>query len=522
MRKESLVSWVVAGLVSSGFAVTAQAADWLQFGYDQAHSGFNAAEFSYPVASQTTAQWSITLSDQSDAAPVYLSNVATANGTKDLIYVDTTNGTLIALDAANGAVVWSHQQPGTKTNEGQSGSPAIDPNGQFVYAYALDGKVHKYKVGDGTEITTGGWPQVSTVKPTAEKGASALAFSTPSGGPNYLYHVTNGYDGDGGDYQGHITTINLSSGAQNVFNVMCSNLLNKHFIDNGTAKVDDCNIGGGPSPGRAGQMSGIWGRPGAIYDTQTSRVLIATGNGLFDANVSGNFEWGDSVLSLKADGTGSGMGMPVDSYTPSNYAQLYMNDTDLGSTAPAILPSTSTSFPHLAIQSGKDACVRLINLDNMSGMGGPAHAGGELNMASSCDSSSTGDAIGGGVVFPQPAVWVNPADHSTWVYVVNYSSLQAYQLDVSGTPALTKKWSGIAGRSPVIADGVLYYVAGNAIVALDTVSGNQLWTAAIGAGHWQSPIIVNHHLYIADGTQTNGGKKLWAFTIDGVFRGKFE
>ena len=522
MRRESLASWVAAGLVSSGFAMTAQAADWLQFGYDQAHSGFNTAEYSYPVAAQTTAQWSVTLADVSDAAPVYLSGVTTANGTQDVIYVDTTNGTLIALNAADGTVLWSHQQPGTKTREGQSGSPAIDPNRQFVYAYALDGKVHKYKVGDGTEITTG-WPQISTIKPTAEKGASALAFSTPPGGTNYLYHVANGYDGDGGDYQGHITAINLSNNTQNVFNVMCSNLLNVHFKETTSGQTDECNILGGPSPNREGQMGGIWGRPGTIYDAQTNRIFLATGNGIFDADGSNtvppinDHDWGDSVLSLKPDGTGSGMGMPVDSYTPSNFGALYGSDIDLGSTSPAILPSTSTSFPHLAIQSGKDACLRLINLDDMSGMGGPAHAGGELNMASSCDTSSTGDAIGNGVVFPQPAVWVNPVDHSTWAYVVNRNLLQAYQLDVSGTPALTKKWSSSGGRSPVIADGVLYYVAGSAIVALDTVSGSQLWTASIGAGHWQSPIIVDHHLYVAD-----GNKKLWSFTIDGVFHGKFE
>ena len=82
---------------------------------------------------------------------------------------------------------------------------------------------------------------------------------------------------------------------------------------------------------------------------------------------------------------------------------------------------------------------------------------------------------------------------------------------------MTKKWSGIAGRSPVIANGVLYYVAGSALVALDTVTGAQLWSGSIGSGHWQSPIVVNHHIYIADNS-----KKLWSFTNDGIFRGKFD
>src|SRR6201999_2347199 len=98
--------------------------------------------------------------------------------------------------------------------------------------------------------------------------------------------------------------------------------------------------------------------------------------------------------------------------------------------------------------------------------------GGELNQATSCSS----DALGNSVVFPQPAVWVNPADHSTWVYVVNHGEkIQAYQLNVSGTPSLVKKWSGAAGRSPVIAGHALFYVSGSAVVARDLLTGTQLW-----------------------------------------------
>ena len=92
------------------------------------------------------------------------------------------------------------------------------------------------------------------------------------------------------------------------------------------------------TPGMA-RWAASGGVPGTIYDAATNRIYVASGNGLFDANMTGDFEWGDSVLALNPDGTGSGFGMPVDSYTPSNYGTLYGNDTDLGSTAPAILPA---------------------------------------------------------------------------------------------------------------------------------------------------------------------------------------
>ncbi len=533
MRRQPLVQSLIAALVLGGSAVAAQAADWLQFGYDQAHSGFNPADpGGYSVSSQTFTIHAVgnLTALPSDAAPVYLSGVSTPSGTKNVLYVVTTNGTIVALDAdapaptsgPTDAVLWSHQPSTNKTDEGMSGSPAIDPNQQFVYAYALDGKVHKYQVGDGTEITTtcagatdfNCWPEVSTVKTNVEKGAAALAFSTPPGGTNYLYHVTNGYDGDGGDYQGHVTTINLSNANQFVFNVMCSDLGNMHFVNSGTPKVNDCNILGGPGPGRAGQMGGIWGRPGTIYDAQTNRIYIATGNGIFDANTAGDHEWGDSVLALNPNGSGSGLGVPVDSYTPANYADLYAGDTDLGSTAPAILPSKSATFPHLAIQSGKDSCLRLINLDQMGTAAGPAHPGGEINESTSCST----DGVNDGVVFPQPAVWVNPADQTTWFYVVNSNTFISYTLNTSGTtPALVKHWTASGGRSPVIAGTTLYYISGGAVMGLNTLTGAKLWSGSIGSTHWQSPIVVNQHVYVTDSTGT-----LSAFYVDGIFKNGFQ
>jgi PQQ-like domain len=513
---------LVAGVA---FAANAFATDWLQFGYDQAHSSNNPAESGYPVASATAAQWSVNVhafgsatAITADSTPVYLSNVVTASGTKDLLFLVTQNGTLVAFAASDGSVVWSKRPTPFTGSNLTTGAAAVDPSLQYVYAYGLDGNVHKYQVGDGTEILTGGWPELSTSKPNVEKGASGLAIASPPGGIDYLYHATNGYVGDNGDYQGHVTTVNLSTGAQVVFNAMCSNLF-MHFADNGSPRVNDCNFFSGNQTD--GKMTGIWGRPGVIYDAQTNRIYFATGNGLYDANATSgdHFEWGDSVLSLNPDGTGLGLGMPVDAYTPSNFAGLYSGDTDLGSTAPAILPSTNASFPHLAVQSGKDSCMRLINLDNMSGAGGPGHAGGELN-AGACST----DAVGGGVVFPQPAVWVNPADGATWFFIANGNGnagnghLAGYRLNVAGTPSIPKQWStNNGGTSPLIANNILYYASNSIVRAVDPLTGSTLWSGTIGAIKWQSPIVVNSHLYITDNSS-----KLWSFTLDGIFKNGFQ
>src|SRR5207249_2851530 len=131
------------------------------------------------------------------------------------------------------------------------------------------------------------------------------------------------------------------------------------------------------TPDCASRRSAIWAKDGVIYDSVTDRIYMATGNGPFDAN-NGGRNWGDSVFALAPDGSGAN-GNPLDSYTPTNYASLESGDIDLGSTGPAILPAPGHPG-RLAAQSGKDSALRLLDLTNMSGQGGPGHVAGELQL----------------------------------------------------------------------------------------------------------------------------------------------
>jgi outer membrane protein assembly factor BamB len=288
-----------------------------------------------------------------------------------------------------------------------------------------------------------------------------------------------------------------------------------HFVENGTPRVNDCDLEGPNKDLVDGQMSGIWGRPGVVFDEQLNRIYAATGNGLFDANTSGGFEWGDSVLALHPDGTGSGMGWPVDSYTPGTFAQLYSDDWDLGSTSPAIVPSTSAKYPHIALQGGKDACLRLINLDDMSGLSGPGHVGGELYLT--CGGQYLGP------IFGQPAVWVNSQDNTTWLFVPTHGGqLLAFQLvvDSLGDVSLDQKWASpdMVIGSPIIAGGVLYYegikdAISNHVTAVDPTTGSIIWGDVNNGGNWQCPVVTNGHIYFLDAYS-----QLSAYLLDGIFR----
>ncbi len=464
----------------------AQAYNWLQFNGDPQHSGSNTNErIILPGNVTDLKRWyQVTLPGVADGAPAYLSAVSTAGGVRDLLFVTTRNGWIVALDAHTGATVWSHQNgPGAcHINNGANvcyttSSPAVDPNLAYVYSYGLDGFVHKYQVGNGSEVTGAPWPELVSLKPYNEKGSSALSIATAGSGASYLYVASAGYPGDQGDYQGHITAINLADGTQKVFNAVCSDQA-VHFVQ--TPGSPDCSA----------VQTAIWSRPSVVYSAATNRIYMATGNGNF---LPASHDWGDTVFALNPDGTGSA-GNPLDTYTPANFQTLQNTDADLGSTDVAILPVPATSsVKHLAVQGGKDQLLRLLNLDNLSGQGGIGHTGGEIGAPIPVPQ--------GGLVFAQPAVWINPADGSTWVFVATLNGLSALKLVVNGgTPSLSLAWKNTSGgTSPIVAGGVLYYAQGGLIQAVNPLTGAILWSdSGIGGIHWESPMVDNGVLYITD------------------------
>lgn len=459
--------------------------DWPQFGFDAQHSGNNPYEktISASNVNQLHQLFNVKLPDTADGAPVYLGGDA---NNRAMLFVTTRSGDIVALDPKTGAQIWRKENPAgsCKINQGDStcyttSSPALDPNRQFVYSYGLDGKVHKYKVKDGTEITGNGWPELVTAKNFDEKGSSALTTATTADGTSYLYMASAGYPGDRGDYQGHITVINLATGTQHVFNANCSNQLDTHFVEK--PGTPDCSH----------VQTAIWARPSAVYDAQLDRIFMATGNGDFTTE---GFSWADSVFALNPDGTAKANGNPLDTYTPDNFKELNDTDADLGSTDVAILPSLAkSSYKYLGIQGGKDEQLRLLNLQNLNNQGKIGATGGEVAIYK---------VPQGGGVFATPAVWVNPADKSVFVFVVTSSGISGLQVTVDGKgkPGLKTIWQEKGGTSPIIANGVLYYVSSGRIAALDPTTGKTLWEDSTpGSIHWESPILANGVLYVTDG-----------------------
>ncbi|HMG01112.1 MAG TPA: PQQ-binding-like beta-propeller repeat protein, partial [Gemmatimonadaceae bacterium] len=253
--------------------------DWTRFGGDVGRSssspdatGITAAN----VAGLTRQQ--VTIDGTVDASAIYLHGVRAGGGTHDVFFVTTTYGKTIAIDAANGAILWEFTPAGYDSWAGSrqitTATPVADPNRDFIYAASPDGHIQKLAVADGHSV----WSTSITNLPTREKIASSLNYFH-----GHVVAVTGGYIGDAPPYQGHVAVLDGASGRLlHVWNSLCSDR---------TGVIDPSSC--------AESGSAIWGRAGAVIDSTTGDIYVATGNALWD----GKTNWGDAAISLDADAT---------------------------------------------------------------------------------------------------------------------------------------------------------------------------------------------------------------------------
>ena len=445
----------VAGIVAAAVIATACASagttrsrvggtDWPRFGYDAARrdSGPSSTGITSANVGRLRRQ-AVQLDGTVDSSPIYLHGVTVGGAVRDVFFVTTTYGRTEAVNAANGAVLWRYT-PSTYDSYAGSAritnmSPVADPSRSAIYAGAPDGRLTKLAVTNGRAL----WSTSITRDPTREKLTSSLNFSR-----GLVIATTGGYLGDAPPYQGHVVTLNASTGAiVHVWNSLCSE--RREIIQPSSCSASD---------------SAIWARSGAVVDPATGNLLVATGNGPWN----GSTNWGDSTLVLSPTAA-----RLLKHWTPVDQARLESRDLDLGSTAPAPLPGG------YAVQGGKDGKLRLLSLVHLPGVN--ARKGGELQTVA---------APGGADVFGALAV------SGKTVFVATGSGTAAWRLRGGRLHPL---WSnGAGGTSPVVAGGLLY-VAGSGVNVYVPSTGRRVGTLQIGSIHWQSPIVADGRVAIAEG-----------------------
>ncbi len=437
-----------AGTPSAPAADTVrQGGDWPMFGYVAARTSEGPAATGITATSAPGLQRrQVRLPGTVDASPIYLRQVMVGGAPHDVFVVTTTYGKTLALDAATGAILWTFTPPGYDSFAGSrqitTAAPVADPDRQNLYAAAPDGQIRKLALDDGHVV----WATPVTQLPAREKLTSALNFDA-----GHVLAATGGYIGDAPPYQGHVAVLDAATGRLlAVWNSLCSD---RHALLAPTS----CSESG----------SAIWARRGVVVDPGSHRLFAATGNGRFD----GRTGWGDSVVELAPDASDI-----VGHWTPTDFQQLDDTDADVGSAGPALLAGG------YLVQGGKDGKLRLIQVATMQA--GTPTAGGELQ---------TVPTPGGNALFSDPAVMAG-----SWLFVADGSGTDAWHLVRGG---LQKVWSnGNAGTSPVIAGGLLWvYDPGGTLRAYVPETGATVASLPAGSGHWQSPIVSDGRVALAEG-----------------------
>ncbi|HYM56198.1 MAG TPA: PQQ-binding-like beta-propeller repeat protein [Solirubrobacteraceae bacterium] len=452
-----------AAIPSAAVASAGRLLDWPEFGLNPQRS--DTSEGATGVTGANVAHLrhaAVALPGTVDSSPIYLHGALVGGAARDVIVATTAYGRTLAIDANSARILWTFTPPGYGRWAGSSqittASPLADPDRQFVYAASPDGLIHKLSLADGGENRAGAWP----VRITRDAGHEKIAAALNIDGPDLLA-ATGGYYGDAPPYQGHVVEIDRSSGrVRAVFNTLCAN--RRGLLVPSSCPASD---------------SAILSRSGPVVEPGGGRILIDTGNGPWN----GSTNFGDSVLEL----TFPDLGLRQ-SFTPTNQEELNDSDTDLGSSAPALLGQDRI------VLAGKDGVMRVLALSRLDGhppsgaRARPHPLGGEVQRL---------QAPGGGQLFTAPAVW--QSNGRTTTFVADESGTAAYVLRGG---RLYRAWeNGTPGTSPVMAGGLLYVYDPSAggICVYRPASPRPIARLAGEGGHWNSPIVVDGHVVEPEG-----------------------
>lgn len=479
------------------------AVDVTSFHFDDLGTGANLAETRLTLENVQPATFgklfSTAVDGQVYGQPLYVSGVNVTAGPEpgihNVLYVVTQHDSLYAIDADDGAVLWSRSYIDPAHNittipapnyinsadiapeVGITGTPVIDAATRTIYfvtkTMELRGVdrhfVQKlYAVDIASGATKPGGPAILgetiQLQSSYDYVAGAWVNGTGDGSVNGriyynalrqhqraalslhngVVYVSSASHGDSGPYHGWI----LGYDAQSLNLVSAFNT-----TPNGTG-------------------GGIWMSAGEITFDSDGYFYVTVGNGTFTGNVDasgfpvdGNY--GNAVLKLALDPqthvdnqniNGYGLAV-VDYFVPYNYAHLNNLDLDFGSCDLLLLPDSvgSAAHPHLAITAGKEGRLYLLDRDNL----GKFHAAGDQVVQSALgvvNGSFLAPAYWNGSVY-----WVGNGDRAKQITISNG------QVHIPPASASSQTFS-FPGSSPTIsADGT-----SNAIVWTIDRGTNQL------------------------------------------------
>ena len=412
---------------------------------------------------------------------LYMANGPNGKGT---FYTVTDGNTVTAIDETTGTTVWSTplgMAPGktgagcgTISPIGVISTPVIDATARVIYlAGAIgtsqtitDHKIWALSVDDGT--VKSGWPiSVSkatsgnlTFNPVVQNQRSALSLVNGT-----LYVAYGGHNYDCGAYHGWVIGIDTQ---------------------------DPTMMGAWAT---AGQGEAIWPAGGMASDG--NGVFAVTGN-----STSGVTTHMDSEELVRI----TGLGTRSDSWYPTTWHTMDMNDADLSSSSPLYIQVAGATPSKMVVAIAKDGVMYLLDAGNLGGMGGQkaqfqvaGPSGGEGMLIHTVPASYT-TSTGTYVVFSTDSGGNCPASGPSGAVVMSVL------IPAGAPPKPQVAWCVSASNTPgpisTTTDGtnetVVWFMNNGKLTGVDGDMGTNIYTSSNSCGgtvqHWTSPIAVNGHI----------------------------
>lgn len=469
---------------------------------DNARTGLNASETILTTTNVNVTTFGKLFAQPVDglvvAQPLYLPSVSIPGlGKHNVVYAVTQHDSVYAFDAdsdtgSNANPLWNvsfltagattvpiaEQGCGSTTQFTEIGvlpTPVIDAasgtiyveaktkeNGTYVHRlHALDIATGQEKFGGPTVIAASVTGKLGTVKfdnlSQLERPGLLLV-----GGTVYLTFGSSGCDG--GPTHGWVLAYD-------------AHMLQQTAVMN--ASPDD-------PEGR----NAIWQSGTGPAADASGNVYFETANGPFDAD-SGGRDYGDSFLRLAKSGSGFTV---VDYFTPFNQKFLHTNDIDLGSSGLVLIPDQAGTHPHLAIGSGKEGSVYVVDRDNM----------GHYNPVDNSQIVQFLDhAVGS--MFSAPAYW-----NGKVYFAGAVKGLQSFSLSNGLLSPASQAGATCCMHVPSISangtnEGIVWILNANTLIAFDAVDlthklydSKQAGTRDLlgTAAHFNVPTIANGKVYV--------------------------
>ncbi len=468
--------------------------------YDNARTGATPNESSLSPANVNSTSFGVLFSLPVDGAVIgqalYLGSVPVTNkGVHNVLYVATMHDSVYAFDAdttsgANASPLWTKSLLGsgettvpmsihkcqavTQWNEvGVISTPVIDTAGGTLYVVAKSlsngspvMRLHALDVRSGQEKLTGP-VQISasvnvgglssTFSALAEMNRPALLLTN---GHVYLGFGSNGCN----DFspQGWVLSYNASTLAQE-----------------GAFST---------TPGTI--LGSIWQKGGGLSADAESNVYAEAAEGPSSPGIN----FAESMIKLTQSGTQL---QATDWFTPYNQDFLRQNDLDLNN-AVLILPDQPGPFPHLAMGTGKEGTLYVVDRDNMGQYCSTCSVGDvQIVQEVSLAAPNTGSLI----------YWNSSVYTSGAGFPISAWSLSNGLL----SPSPIAQTHGIGGgHSPVItsngtSNGILWQLNSTSLIAYDALTLTTLYSSSQTNGrdtlpampHFAQVIVVNGKVYVS-------------------------